>query len=291
MTVEPCQPRKELDLVFSGLDATVAGEIEHRFAQHGIPVISNAKTHRMDSDVPLVIPEINPGHLDLVLSQPTWFSHKGFIVTNPNCSTIALSLALAPVVCSFGVQEVMVTTLQALSGAGYPGVSALDILDNVLPFISGEIGKIESEPLKIFGTMENGSIVPADMRVSAQCNRVNVKEGHLISISVKLKNSALLNAVMEAILQFSAPDSITQLPSSPRKTIIYQEENDRPQPVMDRMRGRGMTVTLCQLRPCPILDYRFVALGHNTIRGAAGGSILTAELLVQRGMINADRKR
>jgi aspartate-semialdehyde dehydrogenase len=244
-------------------------------------VISNSSAYRMDADVPLLIPEVNHQHLALLESQ----QQKGFIVTNPNCSTIMLALALAPLHARFRVTSVIATTLQALSGAGYPGVPSLAISDNVLPFIDGEEEKIEKETLKILGPIEKGHITDAPMQVSAQCHRVNVSDGHMAAVRVKLDKLTTIEEVSEAFASFSSLPQELKLHSAPEKPIVVLQEPDRPQPRLDRDAGKGMSVTVGRLRDDNVLDYRFVALSHNTIRGAAGAAILNAELLIASGYL------
>ncbi|MBN1354842.1 aspartate-semialdehyde dehydrogenase [bacterium] len=285
LTVEACLPAEGLDLVFSGLDAGVAGSIETDFASFGTPVISNARTHRLVKDVPLIVPEINSEHLSLIESQKKRLNSEGFIVTNPNCSTIILSLALAPLQAKFGLEDVVVTTLQALSGAGYPGPGAMDILDNIIPYIPGEEEKIQTEPLKIFGTLSGNSIVPKRMNISARCHRVQVTDGHLLSVSVRLKQRPKPEEMIAAWQDYTPGIAGLQLPSLPSRSIRYTCVDNRPQPRLDRDSGNGMTIWIGRLRSCNVLDYHFSVLGHNTIRGAAGGSILVAELLAARNLI------
>ena len=281
IVVQSPVPPLECDFVFSSLPGEVAGEAEESFARAGYPVISNSSSHRMDTDVPLLIPEVNPEHIDLIITQRAARSYdRGYIVTNPNCSTIVIAMALAPLHGKFGVESCVATTMQAISGAGYPGVASLDITDNVLPFIGGEEEKIESETVKILGHSDGNTIKQAEMRVSAQCNRVNVIDGHMASIRVKLSQTASLDQVREALWSFSALPQELKLHSAPANPIIVRVEADRPQPRLDRDAGRGMSVTVGRIAPDQVLDYRFVALGHNTIRGAAGAAILNAELLV-----------
>ena len=239
----------------------------------------------MAADVPLLIPEVNPEHLELIDAQRTNRDYnRGFIVTNPNCSAIAVVLALAPLHAKFGVTSCVVTTMQALSGAGYPGVPSLDATDNVIPFIGGEEEKIEAETRKILGTVNQGEILDADMRVSAQCNRVNVTDGHMASIRVSLAKKVSIDEVREALSSFRSVPQDLQLYSAPARPVIVRDEADRPQPRLDRDAGKGMSVTVGRLMPDSVFDYRFVALGHNTIRGAAGAAILNAELLVAKGI-------
>ncbi len=277
----------DIDLAFSALTADVAGDVEVTWARAGVPVFSNARNHRMDPDVPLVIPEVNPDHLGLIASQgeARGFPASGFLVTNANCSATFLAMALAPLHRTFGVDMVSVVTMQAISGAGYPGLSELDISGNVIPFISGEEEKLESETQKILGAQRNGAIDPADLRVSAQVNRVPVTDGHLESVSVKLRNTATLDAVREALQSFSGAPQSEGLPSAPTRPIVVLDEPDRPQPKLDVDRENGMATFVGGLRPCNVLDYKMTVLGHNTLRGAAGGSVLNAELVVARGMV------
>ncbi len=269
-------------LLFSALDASVAGELEEHYARAGHLVSSNARNHRMDPLVPLVIPEINRDHLSLLEKQP--YANGGGIVTNPNCSTIVLALTLAPLHQRFGVESVIVTTFQATSGAGYPGVPSLDILGNVVPFVPGEEGKMESETQKILGTMNGRGIEPATFPVSAQCHRVPVVDGHLEAVSLKLRRAASRKQVAEALTGFR-PLAKLDLPSAPADPISVRTEDDRPQPRLDVDREGGMGVTVGRLRPCPVLQWKFEALGHNTIRGAAGAAILNAEILRRDGRI------
>jgi len=284
IVVESPAPRLDCDFVFSSLPGEIAGEAEESFARAGFPVITNSSPHRMDPDVPLLIPEVNPEHLDLIPTQRAARGYeRGYIVTNPNCSTIVIAMALAPLQRSFGVESCIATTMQAISGAGYPGVASLDITDNVLPFIGGEEEKIESETVKILGRCDGKTIVDAEMKISAQCNRVNVIDGHLAAVRVKLSQSASLDQVREALAAFTSVPQELKLYSAPAKPIIVRDEVDRPQPRLDRDAGLGMSVTVGRIARDNVLDYRFVALGHNTIRGAAGAAILNAELLIAMG--------
>ncbi|NQV74053.1 aspartate-semialdehyde dehydrogenase [bacterium] len=273
----------DCDFVFSGLDSSVAGEIEERYARAGYPVISNAKNFRMNADVPLLIPEVNPEHLGLIDTQK-WGS-DGYIVTNPNCASVGLTMALKPLHDAFGIELVHVTTMQALSGAGYPGVPSLDSLANVVPFISGEEDKVESEPLKILGKLSSGQIQHDSFSISATCTRVPVIDGHLATVSVKLRKSASPEAAIRAINAFTSPSSVAHLPGSPEKALQYSDDASFPQPRRHANAGQGMTVSVGRMRACPILDLKFVCLAHNTIRGAAGGAILNAELLASQGKI------
>jgi aspartate-semialdehyde dehydrogenase len=286
MIVQPCQPGLDCQLVFSALPGDVAGPVEEDFAAAGYVVSSNASAHRMESDIPLLIPEVNPDHLALIPHQQQrrgW--ERGFIVTNPNCSTIQLTLALKPLQDRFGLRRVMVVTMQALSGAGYPGIPSLDVLDNVVPYIGGEEEKLESEPLKLLGCFDGERIVPADIRISAQCNRVSTLEGHLECVSVELAGEASLEEVMNVLADFRGQPQELGLPSAPAHPIVVREEMDRPQPRFDCYLEGGMASVVGRLRRCSILDYKFLILGHNTIRGAAGGAILNAELLLAKGYL------
>ena len=279
MKVHHCQPNLPCKVVFSGLDSSVAGEIEQSFAKKGYIVISNSKNHRMDPDVPLLIPEVNGDHLELINSQK--FS-KGMIVTNPNCSVIGLAMALKPLLDSFGIEKIHVVTMQAVSGAGYPGVASLDIIDNAIPYISGEEDKVETEPLKILGSYKKGKILPYQMQISAQCNRVAVTDGHMECVSVKLKNRATAEEIIEAWNNFPG---LSDLPSAPKSPIVYLSDEKHPQPKLHRNLGNGMAVSLGRLRKCPLFDWKFVLLSHNTVRGAAGCAILNAELMLHKGLI------
>ena len=286
MTVRRCEPDFECDLALSGLDNAVAGEIEEKFAAAGVAVISNAKNHRMEADVPLVIPEVNPEHLAVIARQRQnrgW--KKGCLVTNPNCSTVGLVCALKPLQDAFGLEKVFVTTLQAISGAGYPGVPSLDILDNVIPYIGGEEEKIQTETLKLLGRCDKGRFIDAKIAVSAHCNRVHVRDGHLECVSVKLSRPAKPEEILRAWREFVPAVARRSLPSVPTPFIVYREEPNRPQPRVDRAAGNGMAVSVGRLRPCPLLDYKFVVLSHNTVRGAAGAAIADAEVLVAEGLL------
>jgi aspartate-semialdehyde dehydrogenase len=281
--VQPPAPPLDCDFVFSSLPGEVAKGAEESFARAGYPVISNSSPHRMGADVPLLIPEVNPEHVALIDTQRAQRGYdRGFIVTNPNCSAIAIVMALAPLHARFGVTICVATTMQALSGAGYPGVPSLDATDNVIPFIGGEEEKIESETLKLLGKLGDGVIHDAEMSVSAQCNRVNVTDGHLASIRVKLAQTVSPEQVRDALASFTSVPQELKLHSAPQQPIIVRDEVDRPQPRLDRDAGKGMSVTVGRIAPDNVFDYKFVALGHNTIRGAAGAAILNAELLVAR---------
>jgi aspartate-semialdehyde dehydrogenase len=270
--------------VFSGLDSSVAGEIEQAFANAGHLVISNSKNYRMDAVVPLMIPEVNADHLKLLDAQQAARGWKGRIVTNPNCSVIALAMALAPL-RQFGLKTALVTTMQAISGAGYPGVASWDILGNVIPFIGGEEEKFEPETQKILGRVVNGAVESYPVVVGATATRVPVRDGHTVSMSVKLDQKVTPEALIDAFNGFRGRPQELKLPSAPAQPLVYLTESNRPQPALDVNRGGGMTVTVGRLRSCPVLDYKFIALGHNTIRGAAGAAILNAELMHQEGLL------
>jgi aspartate-semialdehyde dehydrogenase len=284
MPVDAATPGRAPKLVFSGLDSSVAGEIEGAFAQAGHFIISNSRNYRMESDVPLLVPEINAEHLALLDVQAAERKWPGRIVTNPNCSTVVLSMALAPL-RQFGLKSVMLTTLQAISGAGYPGVASWDILGNVIPFIDGEEQKIETETKKILGCYGARRVDPHPVTVSASTTRVAVHDGHTESISVALENRPAPEAVIDAFNSFKGRPQQLGLPSAPAQPVVYLEERNRPQPALDVDRDGGMTVTVGRLRPCPLFDYKFIALGHNTIRGAAGAAILNAELMHREGLL------
>lgn len=274
------------DFVFSGLDSSVAGPVEEEFAKKGYPVISNSKNHRMDPDVPLLIPEINPEHLQLISVQKRKRGYSsGFIVTNPNCSVIGLTLALKPIQQAYGLTKIQVTTMQALSGAGFPGVASMDILDNVIPYIPDEEEKIETEPQKILGTYEAGRISPAKITISAQANRVAVTDGHTEAVSIKVQKKTSIDKLKKLLSSYKSIPQTLSLPSAPQNPLVVYEEINRPQPRLDRDRGKGMAVSIGRIRPCSILDYKFIVLSHNTIRGAAGAAILNAELLINKNFI------
>jgi aspartate-semialdehyde dehydrogenase len=279
MRVVETVPDLPCRLVFSALDAKVAGEIEKDFANAGYIVVSNARNHRFDPDVPLLIPEVNHEHLQITANQ-SWSG--GMIVTNPNCSTTGLALALKPLYDSFGIDAVHVVTMQAISGAGYPGLSAMDISENVIPHIGGEEEKMETEPLKILGKFADNQIIPADFKISASCNRVAVIDGHLESVSVKLNKSATSEELIGVWENYTSLPQELNLPSAPVKPIYYFHEPDLPQPRLLRNLENGMVVSIGRLRKCSILDYKFTLLVHNTIRGAAGGAILNAELMAAK---------
>lgn len=282
MKVVSCDTPFSCPLIFSALDSSVAGPLETRFAEEGNIIVSNSRNHRMDPDVPLLIPEINTDHLDVINTQKF---PKGKIITNPNCSTIGLAIALKPLLDAFGIEAVHVVTMQAVSGAGYPGVASLDIVDNVLPYIEGEEHKIETETLKILGSYEKGMIKNGNIKISAQCNRVAVSDGHLACVSVKFKHKPSKKEIIDAWRSFKGQVHELGLPSSPEKLIHYFEEIHYPQPRLHRTLDKGMALSIGRLRECPIMDYKFVILSHNTIRGAAGGALLIGELLLKQGRI------
>lgn len=276
----------DCDVVFTSLPAEIAGEVEEEFAAAGYAVFSNSRNHRMDADVPLMVPEINPDHSGIIELQRKQRGWPGFIVTNPNCTTIHLVLTLKPLQDTFGLKKVLVTSLQSLSGAGYPGVPSLDIIDNVVPYIGGEEDKVETEPLKIMGRLKDSSTFEdSDFVISATCTRVAVREAHTETVSVQLGREATLEEVAAALQNWEAEPQRLGLPSAPARPVLLRSEPDRPQPFYDREGDGAMATTVGRLRRCPIFDYKFVLTGHNTIRGAAGASILNAELLVAQGWI------
>jgi aspartate-semialdehyde dehydrogenase len=285
--IQPMTPDIDCRLAFSALPGTVAGPIEEELAAAGFAVFSKASSHRQDPDVPLLTLEINADHVALIEVQRRrrgW--DRGFIVTDPNCSTVGLVMSLKPLYDRFGVEEVMVVTMQALSGAGYPGVPSLDIIDNVVPYIGGEEDKMENEPRKILGRLEGDEIHPAPFPISAQCNRVNVFDGHLEAISVRLGRETSAEEIIEAWESFRGLPQELDLPSAPDQPIVVRPEHDRPQPRLDRDAGNGMAVTVGRLRPCPLLGWKYLALVHNTMRGAAAASVLDAELMKVQGYLD-----
>lgn len=283
MEIHSCTSSFPCQLLFSALEASVAEEVEESLAKKGHIVVSNAKSHRLKAHVPLLIPEVNSDHLQLLSHQPYG---EGKILTNPNCSTIGLAIALKPLLDTFGLDSVQVVTLQALSGAGLPGVPSLVILDNVIPYIEGEETKMEIEPLKILGHCEGGAIRYADFTLSAQCNRVAVTDGHLECVAVKLKQPATCEEILRAWESFSALPQSLDLPMAPKKPIHYCSEKAAPQPKRHRLVDKGMAVTIGRLRPCPVMGFKFALLSHNTLRGAAGGTLLIAELLAKQGLLS-----
>jgi aspartate-semialdehyde dehydrogenase len=280
LVVKSLDPSLDCDFVFSALDSSVAGGA-------GYPVVSNAKNHRMDPDVPLLIPEVNAAHLDAIpFQQKNRGYDGGFIVTNPNCSTAGLVLVLKPLADSFGLEKVFAVTLQAVSGAGYPGVASMDIHANVIPFISGEEEKMESEPQKLLGKWDGARFIDAGLGLSAHCNRVPVLEGHLECISVSLKKITSLNEVREALRNFEVDAELASLPTAVRKPIVVLDGEDRPQPRRDVHAGNGMAAVVGRVRECPLLDIKLTLLSHNLVRGAAGAALLNAELLAARGFLH-----
>lgn len=283
--VEECKPGHAPKLVFSAMDAAVATEIEQEFARAGHWVVSNSRNHRMDADVPLLIPEVNADHLRVIPAQQQARGWSGAIVTNPNCSTIVLAMSLAPLK-PFGIRRVVATTLQAISGAGYPGVASMDINANVIPHIGGEEEKMQQETQKILGDRAGERLTPLAARVSAHCNRVPVLDGHTVAASVELERTPSPADAIAAIRAWRGLPQERGLPSAPAEPVQYLEAADRPQPRRDAERDRGMAVFVGRLRECPVLGLKYVALGHNTIRGAAGAAVLNAELMVSEGMLD-----
>jgi aspartate-semialdehyde dehydrogenase len=285
MNVAPATTEGAPRVIFAALDASIAAEVEPRFAEAGCAVVSNSSALRMNRDVPLVIPEVNHDHLKLLECQPWRQRSGGFVVTNPNCSAIGLVLALAPLAQRFGLDTVMAVTMQAVSGAGYPGVASLDILGNVIPYIANEEEKMEEETRKLLGRLNGSGIVMGRFGMSAQCNRVAVEDGHTESVSVKLKQKAKPEEIIAAWNEFRSLPQEMRLPSAPAQPVQYATLSDRPQPRLDADRGKGMTTTVGRLRPCGVLDWKFTVLSHNTIRGAAGAALLNAELLKAQGYL------
>ncbi len=284
--VEPGKPRIECDIIIASLPGDIALESEGSFAAAGIPVISNSSAFRMHADVPLIVPEINPDHLDIIPQQKKNRGYdKGYIVTNPNCTTIGLVMALAPLQYRFGLEAVMMTSMQAISGAGYPGVASMDIVDNVIPHIGGEEEKVEEEPQKILGKLTSANIESAPFKVSAQCNRVAVQDGHLESVRVKLGKSVTVEDLKEAFESFTGLPQELKLPTAPARPIIVRSEKDRPQPRLDRDAENGMATVVGRISKDTIFDFKFTLISHNTIRGAAGAALLNAELLVAKGLL------
>ena len=285
MTIAPARPEGAPKIIFAALDAAIARDLEPQFAAAGCALISNSSALRMQSDVPLVIPEVNADHIALIDSQPWRRNSGGFAVTNPNCSAIGLVLALAPLHRRFQLESVMAVTMQAVSGAGYPGVASLDILGNVIPYIKNEEEKMEEETQKLLGTLKGVRIEPAPFAMSAQCNRVAVEDGHTESVSIRLKQKAKPEEIIAAWNEFRAEPQQLGLPSAPEQPVIYLTAPDRPQPRFDVDLGGGMTNAVGRLRPCNVLDWKFTVLSHNTIRGAAGAAVLNAELLKAKGYL------
>jgi aspartate-semialdehyde dehydrogenase len=288
LLVKSLDPTLDCDFVFSALDSSVAGAAEEDFARAGYPVVSNSKNHRMDSDVPLLIPEVNAAHLEAIpVQQKNRGYTTGFIVTNPNCSTAGLVLVLKPLAEAFGLEKIFVVTLQAVSGAGYPGVPSMDIHANVIPFISGEEEKMESEPQKLLGKWDGTRFVDAGLGLSAHCNRVPVLDGHLECVSLALKKIASLHEVREALRNFTVNAELASLPTAVRAPIVVLDGDDRPQPRRDIDAGRGMAAAVGRIRECPLLDIKLTLLSHNLVRGAAGATLLNAELLAARGFFGS----
>ncbi|MGB6190869.1 MAG: aspartate-semialdehyde dehydrogenase [Terracidiphilus sp.] len=289
MTVSPADPEGGSPgsvprIIFAALDAAIARDMEPRFADAGCAVVSNSSAYRMAPNVPLVIPEVNAEHLHLIEEQPSRRANGGYMVTNPNCSTIGLVMALKPIEERFGIEQILVTTMQAVSGAGYPGVPSMDILGNVVPYIGSEEEKMEAETLKLLGKLDGHVVAPLPARISAHCNRVAVEDGHTEAVSIKLAKAATREQLLEAWAEFR-PLAGQGLPTAPEQPVEFAPQNDRPQPRLDRNRGNGMAVTVGRLRPCSVLDWKFTLLSHNTIRGAAGAAILNAELLASLGKL------
>ena len=285
LMIQPVKPNLDARIVFSALPASVAKEVEPKFAEAGYLVCSNASAYRCDPDVPVIIPEINHDHTVLFERQKKNRAWKGLLVTSPNCTTTGIVMPLKPLHTAFNVEKIFAVTMQAVSGAGYPGISYLDIEDNIIPFIGGEEQKIESETHLLLGEIRNGERIPANMAISAQANRVSVKEGHTVCLSVQFKKKPSREEISEVLRLFPGIPGTPKLPSMPEQIILVREEDDRPQPRRDRGVNDGMSVSVGRLRPCPILDYRMVTVSHNTLRGAASGSILNAELLVAKDLI------
>jgi aspartate-semialdehyde dehydrogenase len=291
MKISPATPEGAPKIIFAALDASIAAELEPRFADAGCAVISNSSALRMHAEVPLVIPEVNAEHIRLIDGQAWRKSSGGFVVTNSNCSAMGLVLALAPIYERFGLEAVMVVTMQAVSGAGYPGVASLDILGNVIPYIRNEEEKMEEETQKLLGKLNGKQVVPAAFAMSAQCNRVAVEDGHTESVSVRLKAKARPEEIIAAWNEYHGGVADLHLPSAPERPVVYMEANDRPQPRFDVDMGAGMTTAVGRLRPCGVLDWKFTVLSHNTIRGAAGAAVLNAELLKAKGYLEADGRK
>ncbi len=288
MTVSPAEPEGAPKIIFAALDADIARELEPKFAAAGCAVVSNSSAFRMHPNVPLVIPEVNAEHLHLIEDQSWRKESGGYMVTNPNCSAIGLVVALKPIEERFGIEQIFVTTMQAISGAGYPGVPSMDILGNVVPYIKNEEEKMEAETLKLLGKLSGHAVTPLAARMSAHCNRVAVEDGHTESVSIKLGNKLGRPVTREDLLAAWAefkPLAGQNLPMAPEQPVEWAPQDDRPQPRLDRNRGRGMAVTVGRLRPCGLLDWKFTVISHNTIRGAAGAAILNAELLASLGKL------
>ena len=284
MTVSPADPSGAPKIIFASVDAAIARELEPKFAEAGCAVLSNSSAFRMTPNVPLVIPEVNAEHLHLIEEQPSRQASGGYMVTNPNCSTIGLVMALKPLEERFGIEKIFVTTMQAVSGAGYPGVASMDILDNVVPYIGSEEEKMEAETLKLLGRLEGHGVTPLAAGITAHCNRVPVIDGHTECVSVQLTRKATAEEIQAAWDEYK-PLAGKDLPFAPKQPVQFSALPDRPQPRLDRNREKGMAVTVGRLRPCNLLDWKFVLLSHNTVRGAAGATILNAELLASLGKL------
>ena len=285
LVLQTAKPNLNARIVFSALPAAEARDIEPQFAKAGYVVCSNASAYRYEADVPLLIPEINHEHIQMVEQQRKKRGWKGVIVTSPNCTTTAIAIPLKPLNEQFGIEKIFAVSMQAVSGAGYPGLSFLDIEDNVIPFIRGEEEKIELETRLLLGSWSGGNRIPAPITISAQANRVSVKDGHTVCLSVGLKQKPTLEEIVESLRNFKGSAGLPPLPSSPPQIIIVKDKEDRPQPRRDRDSNAGMSVSVGRVRACPILDFRMVAVSHNTLRGAASGSVLNAELLVASGYL------
>lgn len=285
LIVQPTEPGFEVQVCFSALPTSQARELEPAFAKAGHIILTNASPYRMDPYVPLLIPEVNPDHIGMIPRQREKYGWEGYIVANANCSTTSVVLPMQILHQAYGLETAVIVTMQAISGAGHPGVASMDILDNIIPYIGGEDSKVESEPRKLCGTYADGEFKLADFVVSAQTNRVPVFDGHLGSVSVKLKQSASPEEVIQLFQNWRPPALARDLPSLPDPVLIYRPEDDRPQPRLDRDSGKGLAWTVGKVRECPVQDIRFLSLAHNTLRGAASGSVLNAELLVGQGFI------
>ena len=288
LIVKDLDPSLDCDFVFSALDSSVAGEAEEVFARAGYPVVSNSKNHRMDPDVPLLIPEVNASHVNCIpVQQRNRKYDSGFIVTNPNCSTAGLVLVLKPLADAFGLEKLFVVTLQAVSGAGYPGVASMDAVGNVIPFISGEEEKMEAEPQKLLGKWDGNRFIDAGLGISAHCNRVPVIDGHTECVSLRLKKTATIEEVREALRNFQVSDELASLPTAVKHPVVVLDQDDRPQPRKDANAGHGMAAVVGRVRECPLLDVKLTLLSHNLVRGAAGAALLNAELLAARGFLKS----
>jgi aspartate-semialdehyde dehydrogenase len=285
MVVAPLEPNVEAQIVFSAIPSSIAREVEPAFARAGYSVCSNASAYRSVDDVPLLIPEINAGHVDLIEHQRAQRGWPGLIVTSPNCTITGVAMALKPLDVAFGVRKVFMASMQAVSGAGYPGVAAMDIMGNVVPYIPGEEEKFQQELGKLLGTFGPSGLTDATLVLSAHANRVPVLDGHTVTLSVGFDHAPSPEAAMDVLRRYQPDDVCRDLPSSPEHPILVRTEPDRPQPRRDRDAEAGMAVSVGRIRPCPLLDLRMITVTHNTLRGAASGAILNAELLVARGYV------